>query len=155
MCQLDRANYVLRVKGDSMIDDGIRDGDYVLVEKRYNARDGETVVAILESNDATLGQLRDPMLDGVLDQGLHQHRRDASLQRRPVHVALNPQALLEPYPFVGPELWTLANLDARSLAHILRAAYAHRLRLARLSHECHLPPCAVYHTSRAGHTAAR
>jgi repressor LexA len=53
-CQLDRANYLLRVKGDSMIDDGIRDGDYVLVEKRNNARDGETVVAILENNEATL-----------------------------------------------------------------------------------------------------
>jgi repressor LexA len=54
ICQLDRANYLLRVKGDSMIDDGIRDGDYVLVEKRNNARDGETVVAILENNEATL-----------------------------------------------------------------------------------------------------
>lgn len=54
ICQLDRANYLLRVKGDSMIDDGIRDGDYVLVERRNTARDGETVVAILESNEATL-----------------------------------------------------------------------------------------------------
>lgn len=54
MCRLDRASYVLRVKGDSMIDDGIRDGDYVLVEKRSNAQDGETVVAILENEEATL-----------------------------------------------------------------------------------------------------
>jgi repressor LexA len=54
ICQLDRANYLLRVKGDSMIDDGIRDGDYVLVERRNSARDGETVVAILENNEATL-----------------------------------------------------------------------------------------------------
>lgn len=54
ICQLDRANYLLRVKGDSMIEDGIRDGDYVLVERRNTARDGETVVAILESNEATL-----------------------------------------------------------------------------------------------------
>jgi repressor LexA len=54
ICQLDRAKYMLRVKGDSMIDDGIRDGDYVLVEQRNNARDGETVVAILENNEATL-----------------------------------------------------------------------------------------------------
>jgi repressor LexA len=52
--QINRANYMLRVKGDSMIDDGIHDGDYVLVEKRSNARNGETVVAILESNEATL-----------------------------------------------------------------------------------------------------
>lgn len=54
ICQLDRANYLLRVKGDSMIEDGICDGDYVLVERRSTARDGETVVAILESNEATL-----------------------------------------------------------------------------------------------------
>jgi repressor LexA len=51
---LERANYALRVRGDSMIDDGIHDGDYVLVERRTNPRDGETVVAILEGNEATL-----------------------------------------------------------------------------------------------------
>jgi repressor LexA len=54
ICRLDRASYLLRVKGDSMIDDGIRDGDFVLVEKRSNAQDGETVVAILENEEATL-----------------------------------------------------------------------------------------------------
>lgn len=54
MCQLDRASYILQVRGDSMVDDGIRDGDFVLVEKRSDARDGETVVAILENNEATL-----------------------------------------------------------------------------------------------------
>ncbi|MBX3466970.1 MAG: transcriptional repressor LexA [Planctomycetes bacterium] len=54
ICQLDRANYLLRVKGDSMIEDGICDGDFVLVERRNTARDGETVVAILENNEATL-----------------------------------------------------------------------------------------------------
>jgi repressor LexA len=47
-------NFVLRVKGDSMIDDQIRDGDYVIVEKRNTARDGETVVALLEDGEATL-----------------------------------------------------------------------------------------------------
>lgn len=54
VCQADRASYMLRVRGDSMIDDGICDGDFVLVEKRNNARDGETVVAVLENNEATL-----------------------------------------------------------------------------------------------------
>ncbi len=54
ICNLDRANYMLRVKGDSMIEDGICDGDFVLVEKRSTASDGETVVAILENNEATL-----------------------------------------------------------------------------------------------------
>lgn len=54
ICQMSRAHYMLRVRGDSMIEDGIHDGDYVLIEKRSNARDGETVVAILEDNEATL-----------------------------------------------------------------------------------------------------
>ncbi len=46
--------FVLKVRGDSMIDDSIRDGDYVVVEKRDTARDGETVVALLDEGDATL-----------------------------------------------------------------------------------------------------
>ncbi len=54
LCSLDRAQYMLRVRGDSMIEDGICDGDFVLIEKRNNARDGETVVAVLETNEATL-----------------------------------------------------------------------------------------------------
>ncbi|MFQ5806181.1 MAG: transcriptional repressor LexA [Phycisphaerae bacterium] len=47
-------NFVLRVRGDSMIDDNIADGDYVIVEKRETARDGETVVALIKGEEATL-----------------------------------------------------------------------------------------------------
>src|SRR2546428_4873357 len=39
--------YVLQVKGNSMIDEQIRDGDYVIVEDRKTARDGEMVIALL------------------------------------------------------------------------------------------------------------
>jgi repressor LexA len=46
--------YALRVKGLSMIEDGIRDGDIVLVERRDTARNGETVVAVLPDEEATL-----------------------------------------------------------------------------------------------------
>jgi len=46
--------FVLRVSGDSMIDEQIRDGDYVVIERRNTARDGETVVALLENEEATL-----------------------------------------------------------------------------------------------------
>ena len=46
--------FVLRVTGDSMIEEHIRDGDYVIVEKRSTARNGETVVALLEDGSATL-----------------------------------------------------------------------------------------------------
>jgi len=54
MLASDKDCYVLRVKGDSMIDEQIRDGDYVIVERRDTARNGETVVALLEGGDATL-----------------------------------------------------------------------------------------------------
>lgn len=49
-----RDTYALRVRGDSMIEDGIHDDDVVLVERRSNARDGELVVAILPGEEATL-----------------------------------------------------------------------------------------------------
>ena len=47
-------SFVLRVQGDSMINEQIRDGDFVVVERRDDARDGETVVALIEDSDATL-----------------------------------------------------------------------------------------------------
>jgi repressor LexA len=49
--------FVLQVKGQSMKDEHIVDGDYVLVEKSDNARDGEIVVALVEGSDATLKRL--------------------------------------------------------------------------------------------------
>ena len=45
--------FCLRVKGDSMIEDGIRDGDYIIVEGRDSADNGETVVALI-GNEATV-----------------------------------------------------------------------------------------------------
>jgi repressor LexA len=57
----DRDVYALRVRGDSMIDDGVHDGDIVLVERRSVARDGEMVVAVLPDEHATLKRLyREP-----------------------------------------------------------------------------------------------
>lgn len=46
--------FVLRVRGDSMIDEQIRDGDYVIVKKQEKPRNGQTVVALLEQGEATL-----------------------------------------------------------------------------------------------------
>jgi repressor LexA len=46
--------FALEVRGDSMIEDHIRDGDYVIVERRPTAHNGETVVALLENGQATL-----------------------------------------------------------------------------------------------------
>jgi repressor LexA len=52
-----RACYVLQVRGDSMIDDGILDGDRVVVESRDAAMNGEVVVALIDGSDATLKRI--------------------------------------------------------------------------------------------------
>jgi repressor LexA len=49
--------YVLQVKGDSMIEEQIREGDYVIVEDRPPARDGEMVIALLQGENVTLKKL--------------------------------------------------------------------------------------------------
>ena len=49
-----RDTYVLRVTGDSMIDEQIRDGDYVIVEDRHSADNGEMVIAMVNGADVTL-----------------------------------------------------------------------------------------------------
>ena len=50
----DKRTYVLQVRGESMIEDGIMDGDNVIVEQTDNASDGEVVVALLDNGMATL-----------------------------------------------------------------------------------------------------
>lgn len=49
--------YVLRVVGESMQDEHIVEGDYVIVESTKTARDGEIVVALVENSDATLKRI--------------------------------------------------------------------------------------------------
>lgn len=49
-----RRAYVLQVKGTSMIEDGILDGDYVVIEEQEDVRDGDIVVALLDNGLATL-----------------------------------------------------------------------------------------------------
>jgi repressor LexA len=52
-----RDTYVLRVRGNSMIDEQICDGDFVIIEDRKTAQNGETVVALLGGADVTLKKL--------------------------------------------------------------------------------------------------
>jgi repressor LexA len=49
--------YLLEVKGESMIEDHITPGDWVVIRKQQTARDGEIVVALLEDGEATLKRL--------------------------------------------------------------------------------------------------
>ena len=50
----EEGEYVLKVRGDSMVDAGILEGDYVVVQRRDEARDGEIVVALVGDDEATV-----------------------------------------------------------------------------------------------------
>jgi repressor LexA len=52
--QGEKDHFVLRVEGDSMIEDQIADGDYVVIRKQRTARRGQIVVALTAENEATL-----------------------------------------------------------------------------------------------------
>ena len=52
-----RDSYVLRVKGDSMVDEQIRDGDFVIIEDRKSADNGEMVIALVGGSDVTLKKI--------------------------------------------------------------------------------------------------
>src|SRR6478609_4004327 len=51
-------HYALEVAGDSMVEEGILDGDFALIRKVDNARDGEIVVALIDNEEATLKTFR-------------------------------------------------------------------------------------------------
>jgi len=51
-------HYALQVKGDSMIDMGILDGDWVIVQRTDTARDGDVVVALVDGENATLKRFK-------------------------------------------------------------------------------------------------
>ena len=51
-------HYALEVAGDSMVEEGILDGDYALIRKTDTARDGEIVVALIDNEEATLKTFR-------------------------------------------------------------------------------------------------
>jgi repressor LexA len=61
MVRRQRDNYVLRVEGNSMIEEQIRDGDYIVVQAQETAEDGEMVVALVGGDSATVKKLyREP-----------------------------------------------------------------------------------------------
>lgn len=71
-----KETYVLKVVGDSMIDEQIRDGDYVIVERSDTAREGQIVVALLDGEEVTLKRFyREP---------------DGSVRLQPANVNLSP-----------------------------------------------------------------
>ena len=51
-------SFILEIKGDSMIDAGINDGDFAIIKKQSSANNGEIVVALTDENEATLKRFR-------------------------------------------------------------------------------------------------
>jgi repressor LexA len=70
-----RDTYVLRVRGESMIDEQIRDGDFVIVEDRKTAENGEMVIALLGSTDVTLKKF---------------YRENGTVRLQPANPAMQP-----------------------------------------------------------------
>jgi repressor LexA len=73
--------FVLEVRGDSMQDEHIVDGDYVMVEKVKNARDGEIVVALVDGSETTLKRF--------YREGQHVRLQPANTRMAPIMVAAN------------------------------------------------------------------
>ena len=80
-------NYVLRVRGNSMIDEQIRDGDFVVVNERQRADNGEMVIALLNGTSATVkkfyrerdGRIRLQPANDTMDP-MYVHENDISIQ---------------------------------------------------------------------------
>ena len=68
--------FVLQVTGDSMIEDHICDDDYVIVERRETAEDGDTIVALIENNEATLKRFY--------------REKDNTVRLQPANVSMEP-----------------------------------------------------------------
>lgn len=57
MIATDKPSYILQVKGTSMIEDGIMDGDFVVIQHQQDAKNGDIVVALLPNGFATLKRI--------------------------------------------------------------------------------------------------
>ncbi len=66
--------FVLQVVGESMVEDGILDGDYVVVEQCHSARNGEIVVALIDQEEATLKRIEQRPGEVVLHPANRQMR---------------------------------------------------------------------------------
>ena len=70
-----REVYVLKVRGESMVDERVRDGDYVIVENRTDPKNGEMVVALLNGDNATLKKF---------------YREKSQIRLQPAHPTMKP-----------------------------------------------------------------
>ncbi len=68
-------NFLLRVRGESMIDDGIHDGDYVVVRRQETADNGEIVAALVDGGEATVKRI---------------HRENGRIRLQPANASMAP-----------------------------------------------------------------
>ncbi|HEY6088455.1 MAG TPA: transcriptional repressor LexA, partial [Gemmatimonadaceae bacterium] len=69
-------HYVLRVRGNSMIDEQIRDGDFVIVNEKHSADNGEMVIALIDGTSATVKKFY--------------RERDGRIRLQPANETMNP-----------------------------------------------------------------
>jgi repressor LexA len=69
-------HYVLRVRGNSMIDEQIRDGDFVIVNEKNTADNGEMVIALIDGTSATVKKFY--------------RERDGRIRLQPANESMNP-----------------------------------------------------------------
>jgi repressor LexA len=81
-----RRTFVLRVKGGSMIDDHIMDGDFVIVVEGQTADNGQTVVALLDGQNATLKRFYRDKDDSVRLQPANESLSPVVLKNRDVRI---------------------------------------------------------------------
>jgi repressor LexA len=82
----DPNTYALQVRGESMVEDHICDGDYVLIERAQTARDGEIVVALVDGSETTLKRFYKEAGDRVRLQ-------PANSAMQPIYVAASSVAI--------------------------------------------------------------
>jgi repressor LexA len=82
----DPGTYALQVRGESMIDDHICDGDFVLVEKTGQARNGDIVVALVDGMETTLKRF-------YLESGNRVRLQPANASMQPIYVARESVAI--------------------------------------------------------------
>lgn len=68
-------HYLLRIRGDSMIEDGIRDGDFAIVRPQSECRDGDVVVALIDGGEATVKRF---------------YRQKSRIKLQPANAAMEP-----------------------------------------------------------------
>jgi repressor LexA len=93
------SNFALRVKGDSMIDDGIRDGDILIITKQRQAENGQTVVALVNS-ESTVKKF---------------YRRGDEIELRPANESMEPiRVAADKVEIVGVVMGLLRNYRQKS-----------------------------------------